>query len=687
MKHTWQIVAGLGVVAALVGLTGAAPGARQADLADLLLQEALTKELVEGDPSAAIKLYQQVLTTSAVSAATASRARERLAALQKQAPRSLAVPVAGSSPAPRRVLDGEWTELFGMSADGRLVVGQRVVRVGTQELVVRDLSTGAARGLAMCGAGPELSDDGTLAACALPDWSELAILETESGAPRLSITAPPGVSYRATDFAPDGRAILIEINRANAEGPRSGPVEYAWLTLADHSLRSIRTFERWAAPASHDLEPEVSPDGRFVAFVAAPASDRQDQYVYVMDADGQTIEPVVSASGRRGWPKWSPDGSHVLFTEERGSGTGLWSVAVKNGRAVGQPRLLYGNIGGDTALLGITKAGALHYRRNDVGSGRYAGSAAHVMPRTHAATGSQQRPTTFRGCCAAWAPDGQRLAYLGGSDGVVVRRVETGEERSYEIRGASVANLPARPWYHDGSAVLVVGTNETSAGSTGNNENLYRLDLDSGAASLVLNVGPLRSWNAALSEDDRTLYVAKRDAPAGPFTQLVAVDIATGTERRVSTLPADITVAHPEIVVSPDGTTLAIGAVVGQVWQSDGWIFTVKVDGTAFRDVGGGGVSGFWGGSPLRWTPDGRSLLFRAFDAAGDWRIMRIPAGGGAVEPDGVGYATVAPLVPDIRMVRSNFNGLDVSPDGASVVVSTLVAPKYEVWALDVAAQ
>jgi dipeptidyl aminopeptidase/acylaminoacyl peptidase len=150
----------------------------------------------------------------------------------------------------------------------------------------------------------------------------------------------------------------------------------------------------------------------------------------------------------------------------------------------------------------------------------------------------------------------------------------------------------------------------------------------------------------------------------------------------VAPLPAGITF-DPEIVVSPDGTTLAVGAVVGQVWQSDGRIYTVKVDGTDFREVGGGGLPGFWGGSPLRWTPDGRSLLFRAFDADRDWQIMRIPASGGAVELDGVSYATVAPLVPDIRMVRSNFNGLDVSPDGSRLVVSTLVAPKFEVWALD----
>jgi Tol biopolymer transport system component len=675
MRHTWRIVAGLVVIVAVVGLASAALGAGQADRAERLLQEALTKELVERDPAAALKLYQQVLVTAGVPAATAARARERMAALHRQAEPPAPAP-GTSSPAPRRVLDGEWTELYAMSADGRLVAGQRVVRIGTQELVVRDLSTGAPRGLAMCGAGPELSDDGTLAACALANWRGLNIVETGSGAPRLVVAAPPGVRYRVADFAPDGLRVVVEIDRANTEGV--GPVEFAWLSLADQSLRSIRTFERWAAPNNHDREPEVSPDGRFLAFVAAPAPDTKDLYLYVMDAQGQTIEPVVSTAGRRAWPKWTADGRHLLFTQEQGNDTGLWSVAVENGRAAGQPRLVQGNIGGDSALLGITKAGVLHYRRNDVGRGRYAGNVAHVVPRTRAATGSQQPPMTFWACCAAWSPDGQRLAYHG-RDGIVVRRVETGEERSYEV-----GNLARRPWFNDGSAVLVVGVNETSVGPAENNENLnlYRVDLGSGAVSPVLSVGPLRSWNATLSKDDRTLYVAKRDASNGPFTQIVAVDIAAGTESRVAALPADITM-HPEIVVSPDGTTLAIGAIEGREWESDGRIFTVKIDGTDFRDVAGGGLPGFWGGSPLRWAPDGRSLLFRAFDANRDWQIMRISASGGAPEFDGVSYATLSPLVPDIRMVRSNFNGLDVSPDGSRLVVSTLVAPKFEVWALD----
>jgi Tol biopolymer transport system component len=682
MKQMWRMMAGLGVVTVLVGLAGAAAGAGQADLADRLLQEALTKELVEQDRSAAIKLYQQVLSTSGVSAATASRARERVAALQKQAPRMPSAPAGGSSPAPRRVLDGEWTELYDMSADGRLVVGQRVVRVGTQELVVRDLSTGVPRVVATGGAGPEISDDGALVAYANAGWSVFTIADTQSGAPRVVIETP-GVRYRAADFAPDGRRVLVEVHRVNPEGVRSGPVEFAWVSVTDQSLRSIRAFERWAAPANHHSEPEVSPDGRFMAFVAPPAPASEDLYVYVMDAEGQTIEPVVSASGQRAWPKWTPDGRNILFTEEHGSGAGVWSVAVENGRAAGRPTLLYGNIGSDSALLGITKAGVLHYRRNDVGSGRYAGAVSHVVSRTLATTGSPDRPMTFRGCCGAWSPDGRRLAYLGDDGRIVLRHVETGEERSYAMPGVStVGTVPS--WFHDGSAVLVAGLDESYPGPAQSREglNYYRIDLASGAVRRVTNVGALRSAQAAVSRDNRTLYMATRDEPKGHFTQIIAVDVADGTRRLVARLPAGI-VIDPEVVVSPDGTTLAVGAVDGPEFVSDGRVFTVRVDGTDFRDIGGGGISGFWGGAPLRWTPDGRSLLLRTFDANRDWQIMRIPASGGVVEFDGVSYATLAPLAPDIRMVRSNFNGLDVSPDGSRLVVSTLTAPKFEVWAID----
>jgi hypothetical protein len=96
MTRTWRAVVGLVVVAALAGLATVTPGAGQADVAERLLQEALTQEVVEQDVAAAIRLYEQVIAMPGAPRAAVARARERVAAL-----RGVAAAEAGTtSPAP-----------------------------------------------------------------------------------------------------------------------------------------------------------------------------------------------------------------------------------------------------------------------------------------------------------------------------------------------------------------------------------------------------------------------------------------------------------------------------------------------------------------------------------------------------------------------------------------------------------
>jgi hypothetical protein len=112
--------------------------------------------------------------------------------------------------------------------------------------------------------------------------------------------------------------------------------------------------------------------------------------------------------------------------------------------------------------------------------------------------------------------------------------------------------------------------------------------------------------------------------------------------------------------------------------------FTVGVDGSGMREVVASVDAGWVGyAGSLRWAPDGQSLLFVAFDANRNWRVMRVPATGGAPVPDGLDFDTLQSLLPGRPLFTGNFNGFDVSPDGSRIVVSTLTASKTEVWSLD----
>jgi dipeptidyl aminopeptidase/acylaminoacyl peptidase len=159
---------------------------------------------------------------------------------------------------------------------------------------------------------------------------QIFVVSANGGTPRQLTTgeyAAMGELEEALSWKPDGSEILFSSNRHPGW-------EFEWresdIYAVDVKDKTIRQLTHRNGP---DTNPEVSPDGRWVAYTGYDQTD--DTYIesklYVMSIDGsgsRAITPNLDRSPQE--LHWAPDSSGVYFTcEDRGT-RNLW-IAPLNG--------------------------------------------------------------------------------------------------------------------------------------------------------------------------------------------------------------------------------------------------------------------------------------------------------------------------------------------------------------------
>ena len=258
-----------------------------------------------------------------------------------------------------------------------------------------------------------------------------------------------------------------------------------------------------------ELDPQLSPDGRLLAYVAGPLLET---HIYIRPIEGgRPMNATQGLAGAHRWPQWSPDGNRLLFI----------------------------TILRDTQFVDLAPARG--------------GAARHLAARVNGEI-----------LGAVWSPDGKSIAYAP-SGAVVVQKLEGGPPdtlaRSDEPNSLS--------WSPDGSRIAYVESNGSFTGGVafGNMAtSAIHVVPVSGGASVAVTSREFQSVSPAWTRDGQSLlFLSNREGQRDLYrVRLGRFGAPVGQPERITTGLS----AH-SVALAPDGRTLLYSAVMLQsnVWS------------------------------------------------------------------------------------------------------------------------
>lgn len=277
---------------------------------------------------------------------------------------------------------------------------------------------------------------------------------------------------------------------------------------------------------SYASDPQISPDGKRIAYVRMTADVMTDRYrptIWLIDTATGRQEPLIAGNGAHRSPRWSPDGRRMAY------------VSTSEGPGA-----------------------QLHVRWMD------GGQAARI-------TGLPDGPSDV-----AWSPDGRRIAYLMRvpGEGPIIGKAPPKPEGATWAEPLQV--IDRLQYRNDGSGNVKPGFDQ-----------LFVVDADGGAPRRLTAGGfPL---NGQLAWSGDSVLLSGNRSPNWESqpqeSEILAVDVASGAIRELTKRKGP----DGSPVVSPDGRTIAyLGADDDGQAYNQTKLYLMNADGSGSRQIATG---------------------------------------------------------------------------------------------------
>jgi Tol biopolymer transport system component len=237
-----------------------------------------------------------------------------------------------------------------------------------------------------------------------------------------------------------------------------------------------RAERRLTSDAAYDDGPAWSPSGSQVAFVSNRSGNAD---LYVMAADGSSVTRVTSNPADDVGPTWSPDGSRVAFRRQTGESFSVWIVNV-DGTA---EALVYAEPRGYVGVQDWSPDGSKLLLSIDRGGG------GQIDTYTIDVDGSRLKQLTSQpgdDAGAEWSPDGDKIVFWSDRTGGGLYTMNAdGSGVSLILRDTLNLDTARLAWSPDGRFIAWTGKFEGGRGTA-----IYVMNANgTGSAPITPNVG------------------------------------------------------------------------------------------------------------------------------------------------------------------------------------------------------